>query len=196
LPATGIESAILLLRGQRVLLDADLAALYGVDARALKRAVRRNRARFPVDFMLELSPEEHRSLRCQFGALKRGQHAKYPPYAFTEQGVAMLSSVLRSERAILVNIAVMRAFVKLRETLAAHKELAQKLAELEQKIASHDQSIQTLFGAIRQLMSPPSPPRKQIGFSVREGHARLSASRMSAAARRCRVCCPRRASEG
>jgi phage regulator Rha-like protein len=180
LTATRIESAILLIRGQRVLLDADLAALYGVDVGALKRAVRRNGARFPADFMLEMTTEEHRSLRRQFGALKRGQHAKYPPYAFTEQGVAMLSSVLRSERAILVNVAIMRAFVKLRETLATQKELAQKLAELERRITSHDQSIRTLFGAIRQLMHPPDEPRKQIGFGVKESRALYTTRRKTA----------------
>jgi len=170
-PVNRIESAIFLLRGQRVLLDADLAALYGVETKALKRAVKRNIARFPSDFMFALSPEEARILRRQSGALRHGEHAKYAPYAFTEQGVAMLSSVLHSERAIVVNIAIMRAFVLLRETLAAHKDLSQKLAELEQRITSHDDRIQTLFDAIRQLMRPPAEPRKQIGFGVREGRA-------------------------
>ncbi|PYJ84671.1 MAG: DNA-binding protein [Verrucomicrobia bacterium] len=166
--ADQIEQAILLLRGQKVLLDRDLAALYGVETKNLNKAVRRNIDRFPDDFMFQLTAEEADSLRFQFGTLKRGQHFKYLPNAFTEQGVAMLSSVLKSQRAVQVNIAIMRAFVRLRETLSLHKELAYKLAELEGKIANHDESIRTLFEAIRQLMTPPETPRKEIGFHIKE----------------------------
>jgi hypothetical protein len=168
IPVEQVERAILLLRGQKIILDTDLARFYGVETKVLKRAVRRNLDRFPEDFMFELAPEEHESLRCQFGTLKRGQHSKYLPYVFTQEGVAMLSSVLRSPRAVQVNVAIMRAFVRLRETLSPHKELAHKLAELEHKIEGQDENIRTLFEAIRQLMAPPEPPRKEIGFHVKE----------------------------
>jgi hypothetical protein len=118
--------------------------------------------------MFQLTAEECDSLRFQFGTLKRGQHAKYLPYAFTEQGVAMLSSVLRRPRAAMVNVAIMRAFVRLREALAVHKELAHKLAELERKIEKHDEGIAALFEAIRQLMTPPEAPHREIGFHMKE----------------------------
>jgi len=166
-----IEKAIFVIRGQRVILDADLAGLYGVETRTLKQAVRRNRKRFPDDFMFELTREENRSLRSQNVTLKRGQYSKYLPFAFTEQGVAMLSSVLNSERAIEVNIAIMRVFVRLREMMAAHKELALKLKELEGRIRDHDEQIVAIFDAIRQLMTPPASPRKKIGFEVGEPKA-------------------------
>ena len=172
-----IEQAILLIRGQRVMLDRDLAALYGVETKNLNKAVRRNVERFPADFMFQLTADEADSLRFQFGTLKRGQHFKYLPYVFTQEGVAMLSSVLRAPRAAQVNVAVMRAFVRLRETLALHKELAHKLAELERKIEGHDENIRTLFAAIRQLMTPSEPPRRQIGFGVRERRARYIVKR-------------------
>ena len=129
-----IENSIYLIRSQKVLLDRDLAELYGVETRVLKQAVRRNRKRFPGDFMFELTKEENQSLRSQNVILKRGQHSKYLPFAFTEQGVAMLSSVLSSERAIRVNIEIMRAFVRLRDMLSTHKELARKLADLERQL--------------------------------------------------------------
>ena len=166
-----IEQVILLLRGQKVILDRDLAALYGVPTKSLNRAVKRNLDRFPADFMIQLTAEEAAALRCQIGTLKRGQHFKYLPCAFTEQGVAMLSSVLRSPQAVQVNIAIMRAFVRLRETLALHRDLAHKLAELERRIEGHDENIHNLFDAIRQLMTPPPSPRRQIGFQVRERRA-------------------------
>jgi hypothetical protein len=159
-----IEHAILLIRGQRVLLDRDLAALYGVETKNLIKAVKRNLDRFPADFMFQLTAEEAEALRFQFGTLKRGQHFKYLPFVFTQEGVAMLSSVLRSPRAVQVNIAIMRVFVRLRETLALHKDLAHKLSQLERKIEGHDASIRTLFDAIRQLMTPPGKPRREIGF--------------------------------
>jgi hypothetical protein len=164
-----IQSAILLIRGQRVLLDRDLAVLYGVTTSNLNKAVRRNLSRFPSDFMFQLTADEAEASRFQIGILKRGMNIKYLPYVFTQESVAMLSGVLRSPRAEQANIAIMRAFVQLRETLALHKELAQKLAELERKIENHDESIRTLFEAIHQLMvPPPEPPRREIGFHVKE----------------------------
>ena len=138
-PVAHIESRILLIRGQKVMIDRDLSELYGVETKQLKRAVRRNLDRFPSDFMFEMTREEYNSLRSQFGTLKRGTHSKYLPMAFTEQGVAMLSSVLNSERAIEVNIAIIRVFVKLRETTAAHRELKRKLEQIEDHLRGHDE---------------------------------------------------------
>ena len=166
-----IVNKIVFLRGEKVLLDHDLAELYGVETKVLKQAVRRNIKRFPDDFMFELTKEENQSLRSQNVTLKRGRHSKYSPFAFTEQGVAMLSSVLNSERAIEVNISIMRAFVQLRKMIASHDKLARKLAELEQHLESHDEQIQAIFEAIRQLMIPPTKPRKKIGFVVKEKQA-------------------------
>ena len=169
LPVEQIDSIILFVRGQKVILDRDLAQLYGVTTGNLNKAVKRNIDRFPNDFMFQLTPEEYKSLRFQFGILKKGQHSKYLPYAFTEQGVAMLSSVLNSKRAIEVNIAIMRAFVRLREMLATHKELAHKLSDLEQRLEKHDDHIQTIFEAIRQMMAPSDKKgKKKIGFTVKE----------------------------
>ena len=171
IPIASVEQAIFLIRGQKVMLDRDLAAFYGVDTKVLKRAVRRNFDRFPADFMLQLTPEEANNierLRCQFGTLKRGQHSKHVSFAFTQEGVAMLASVLRSPQAARINIAIMRAFVRLRETLSLHKDLAHKLTELERKIEHHDESIRTLFEAIRQLMIPPQVRKKEIGFHVKD----------------------------
>jgi hypothetical protein len=159
IPGERIEKAILLIRGQKVILDRDLAELYGVTTGNLNKAVKRNLDRFPPDFMFQLKQEEYESLRFQFGILKKGQHSKYLPYAFTEQGVAMLSSVLRSKRAVHVNIEIMRAFMRLRQFLSAHKELEQKLEEMEMK---YDEQFQVVFEAIRQLMTTPEPPRKKI----------------------------------
>ena len=171
--ATRIVQAIRWLRGEKVLLDSDLAALYGVATAALKRAVKRNKERFPLDFMFQLTVEELRALRCQFGISKPGRGGlRYRPYAFTEQGVAMLSSVLNSERAVKVNIAIMRAFVKLRKTLETNRELARKFAELESRVGKHDEEIAAIIEAIRQLMMPPEKPRREIGFHVREKTAR------------------------
>jgi hypothetical protein len=138
IPSEVIERRILVIRGHKVMLDTHLAELYGVDTKTLKRAVRRNRDRFPPDFMFELTAEEHRALRYQFGTLKRGEHIKYRPFVFSEQGVAMLSSVLRSKRAMVVNIEIMRVFVRLREVLANNRELAHKLADLERRFGKHD----------------------------------------------------------
>ena len=161
MPVEIIERKIYLLRGHKVLLDSDLAELYGVEVKQLKRQVRRNIKRFPEDFMFQLQKEEYEFLRSHFGTLKRGEHAKYFPYAFTEQGVAMLSSVLNSDRAIEVNIQIMRAFVKLREMLSTHKDLARKLADMEKK---YDSQFKVVFDAIRQLMTPPETKKKPIGF--------------------------------
>ena len=150
------------------MLSTYLAKLYCVEVRTLIQAVKRNRERFPEDFMFQLTKEELESSRSQIVILndiKRGENIKYLPYAFTEQGVAMLSSVLRSKRAAQVNIAIMRAFVRLREVLSTHKELAHKLAELEHKTEKHDTEIQAIFEAIRQLMAPPpEKSKRRIGF--------------------------------
>ena len=177
-PVKQVEKLIRLARGEKVLLDSDLAVLYGVETKVLNRAVKRNRSRFPHDFMFQLTDDEAANLKCQIGAssVEHGGR-RYLPYAFTEQGVAMLSSVLRSERAVQVNVAIMRAFVSLRRMLSANEALASKLAELERRLEGHDQAIRSLFDAIRQLMTPPDPPPKQIGFSVRERRAKDSAAK-------------------
>ena len=153
-----------MIRGHKVMLDKDLSLLYGVSTKRLNEQVRRNLKRFPEDFMFKLTWEEAKSLRSQFATLKRGQHRKYRIYAFTEQGVSMLSSVLNSEKAINVNIAIMRAFVKLRQILSTHKELAHKLGELERKIEKHSEAIRGIFEVIRQLMGEAERPKRKIGF--------------------------------
>ncbi|MCI0484386.1 MAG: ORF6N domain-containing protein [candidate division NC10 bacterium] len=165
-PAERIERAILLIRGQKVMLDADLAGLYGVSVGRLNEAVKRNRGRFPDDFMFQLTKEDFLNLKSQFAiSSSRWGGRRHPPYAFSEQGVAMLSSVLRSQRAIHVNIEIMRAFVRLRRILVSHKELARKLEELEKK---YDAQFKVVFDAIRELMAPGEPsPRRRIGFSPR-----------------------------
>lgn len=155
-----LEQAIIRIRGLNVILDADLATLYGVETKALIRAVKRNRARFPSDFLLELSQDEAADLRYQFGTSSWGGR-RHLPFAFTEQGVAMLSSVLRSPRAIAVNIEIMRAFVQLRRMLDSNADLARKLAELER---TYDGQFKVVFEAIRQLMTPPATSQRQIGF--------------------------------
>ena len=162
-----IESRIFVLRGQRLMLDASLAQLYGVTAKALNQAVRRNAERFPEDFMFQLEWAEAESLRSQFVTLEgggsgRGRHSKSRPYAFTEQGVAMLSSVLKSKRAAQVNVEIMRAFVRLRGLAAHSHELARRLDALESK---YDRQFKVVFDAIRELMTPPAPqPKRRIGF--------------------------------
>jgi hypothetical protein len=162
--ATQIVQSIVWLRKHKVLLDADLATLYGVPTKVLVQAVKRNGERFPGDFMFQLSEEEHENLRSQFVTSSWGGR-RYAPYAFTEQGVAMLSSVLNSPQAIAVNIEIMRAFVQLREILASNKELAKKFEALERKLKPHDQAITGILHAIRELMTPPDPPKKRrIGF--------------------------------
>ena len=165
-PSERIEKRILLLRGQKVMLSADLAALYEVEPRALIQAVKRNSERFPADFMFQLTAREALSLRAsrsrsQIVILKRGQNIKYLPYAFTEQGVAMLSTVLKSKRAVQVNIEIMRAFVRLREIIASNKNLAKRLDALEKK---YDSQFKVVFDAIRELMTPVPPTPRRIGF--------------------------------
>ncbi len=166
LPTERIERSILLIRGHKVLLDVDLAALYRVPTKRLNEQVRRNRARFPEDFMFQLTAEEATSLRSQFATSNKGRGGRrYAPYAFTEQGVAMLSTVLNSERAILVNIEIMRAFVRLRQMLASNAELSRKMDALEKK---YDAQFKVVFDAIRQLMAPPETKKRKIGFLVEE----------------------------
>lgn len=164
-PAEQIDGRILVLRDQKVMLDSDLANLYRVKSKALNQAVKRNRTRFPLDFMFQLNAEEYAALRSQTATLKlgRGQHTKYLPYAFTEQGVAMLSSVLRSKRAILVNIEIMRAFVRLRAMAFSYMELARRVDALEKK---YDAQLKGVFDAIRKLMEPVEQPKPQVGFRV------------------------------
>lgn len=159
--AARVERMVLRLRGQNVLLDSDLAELYGVATGALIRAVKRNVERFPVDFMFQLSKPEFADLRSQAGISSSWGGRRYPPYAFTEQGVAMLSSVLRSQRAVLVNVEIMRAFVRLRQMLESNADLARKLDALEKRF---DAQFKVVFQAIRELMAPPEPPHKRIGF--------------------------------
>ena len=167
IPTERIEKAILLIRGQKVLLDSDLAELYEVETKVLNQAVKRNIDRFPADFMFRLTREEVDVLNRSQTVTGSQKHRdpRYPPYAFTEQGVAMLSSVLRSERAVAVNIEIMRTFVKLRQLLASHSELARRLDDLE---AKYDKHFQVVFEAIRQLMAPPAElAQKPMGFHVR-----------------------------
>ncbi len=184
IPAQRIERKILLLRGEKVLLDSDLAELYGVETKVLNQAVKRNLERFPTDFMFQVATEEAAlilrsqivtlndetttkplkkkgSLRSQIVTLKRGEHRKFRPYAFTEQGVAMLSSVLRSDRAIQVNLAIMRTFVQLRQMLATHSDLARKLAAMERK---YDSRFKIVFDALREMMAEKKKPKREIGF--------------------------------
>ena len=171
-----IATRIIELRGKKVMLDRDLAKLYGVKVKRLNEQAKRNRERFPDDFMFQVGKEEIGSLRSQnvtlnsrsqIATLKQGQNIKYLPYVFTEQGVAMLSSVLNSERAIQVNILIMRAFTKLREILLTHKELATKIDALERKYAEHDDTIKAIFEAIKQLLEPPPvKPKPPMGFRV------------------------------
>jgi len=160
-PLEGIENNIYLIRGQKVMLDYHLAELYGVETKYLKRQVKRNIKRFPNDFIFRLTKEEY--LRCQNVTSSYGGR-RYLPFAFTEQGISMLSSVLNNECAIQVNITIMRTFVRLRRVLFAHKELAQKFAKLEGKVDKHDSEIQAVFEAIRKLISYPEKPKKKIGF--------------------------------
>jgi len=164
-PVERVELAILLIRGEKVILDADLAALYEVATKVLLQAVKRQIERFPPDFMFQLTRVEFDHLRSQSVTSSQWGGRRYPPYAFTEQGVAMLSSVLNSPRAIQVNIEIMRAFIRLRRMLASHADLARKLENLEKK---YDVQFKVVFDAIRKLMASPEPKRRQIGFRVNE----------------------------
>ena len=169
-PIEKITSKIYIIRDTRIMLDRDLAELYGVETKVLKQAVRRNIARFPEDFMFELTKEEFRNWRSQFVTSNQDKMGlRYRPMAFTEQGVAMLSSILKSKRAIEVNIAIMRTFVQLRKIMATRRELARKLEELEGRLGKHDEQFKVVFDAIRALMEEPEKPRrKKIGFEVKE----------------------------
>ena len=162
IPAERIARHIHLIRGEKVMLDSGLATLYGVETRALNQAVTRNQERFPEDFMFRLSWDEYKALRSQTVILEssgRGEHRKYPPRAFTEQGVAMLSAVLRSPRAVQVSIAIMRTFARLRQILASNEDLARKIAQ-------HDREIAALFKHVKALLEPADPPKKSIGFGT------------------------------
>lgn len=160
-----IERKIYFVRGMKIMLDKDLAGLYGVTARRLREQVKRNRKRFPADFMFQLNEREIDFMVSQNATPSRQHLGGFKPYVFSEQGVAMLSSVLKSERAIYMNIAIMRAFVKLREILLSHKELNQKMKELQRKVGRHDKEIQAIFEAIRRLMAAPREKKKSfIGF--------------------------------
>ena len=163
IPQEVIENKIFLINGKKVMLDRDLAQMYGVETRQLTRQVRRNKDRFPKDFMLQLSTEEFKNLKCHFGTSSWGGTRKLP-LAFTEHGILMLSSVLNSKRAIQVNIAIMRVFVRLKEMIATHKDLESKLEELERKIESHEIDIQKIFSIIRKLITEEKKPKKTIGF--------------------------------
>ncbi len=168
IPIERLVQSIRWIHGQKVLLDSDLAALYGVTTGNLNKAVSRNRDRFPSDFMFQLTAEEAEGLIFQIGRSKGRGGRRHRPYAFTEQGIAMLSSVLNSDRAIRVNIAIMRAFVKLRQMLDVNRELARKFPDLEWRVDKHDEDIAAILEAIRQLMAPPEKRRPEIGFHVRE----------------------------
>lgn len=167
-----IAQSIFLIRGQKVMLSQDLAALYGVAVKALNQAVKRHGSRFPRDFVFQLNPKEFENLKSQFVTSRWGGLRRALPYAFTEEGVAMLSSVLKSERAVKVNIAIMRAFVRLRDAIETNREIARKFSELEEHVGKHDAEIAAIIDAIRQLMAPPEKLRREIGFHVREKAAR------------------------
>jgi hypothetical protein len=165
LPET-VARRILIIREQRVMLDVDLADLYGVETRALNQAVKRNQDRFPADFMFQLTAAERQEVITNCDHLARLKYSPSLPYAFTEHGALMLGNVLKSSRAVEVSLLVVRTFVELREMLAGHKELAAKLEQLERKVGSHDQTLAGLIDAIRGLMKPPEPNRRGIGFTA------------------------------
>ncbi|MBN1869727.1 MAG: ORF6N domain-containing protein [Candidatus Omnitrophica bacterium] len=165
IPQECIESKILFIRGKKVMLDRELAKLYGVSTGHLKRAVNRNIERFPHDFMFKLNKDEVEILRCQIGISKKGRGgSRYLSYAFTQEGVAMLSSVLNSERSVFVNIQIMRTFVKLRELMLSHKDLSEKIESLERKFNEHDKNFVIVFEAIKKLLEPTVQRKKPIGF--------------------------------
>lgn len=172
-PYEGIENHIFLIRSQRVMLDADLATLYGVETRVLNQAVRRNIERFPADFLFQLTADESALLRSQTVTLKtgRGQHRKYRPYAFTEHGAIMAASILNSPRAIEASVWVVRAFVKMREALATNRLVLRKLGELEAKVGAHDAELKAVIAALKSLMIPPGKKKRAIGFGAGEGAA-------------------------
>ncbi len=161
-----ITTKIYLLRGRKIMLDRDLAELYGVETKVLKQAVRRNTERFPEDFMFEMNKEEFENWRSQIVTSNEGDKKglRYAPFCFTEQGVTMLSCILNSKRAITINIQIIRIFAKLREMIITHKDILLKLQRLEKNVASHDENIQMIFGALRKLLNPPQVTRRRIGF--------------------------------
>jgi hypothetical protein len=167
-PIGKIEQAILLIRRQKVMLDADLASIYGVTTKALNQAIKRNIRRFPKDFLFRLTTSEKKEVVTNCDHLSHLKYSPTLPYAFTEHGAIMAASVLNSSRAVEMSILVVRAFVKLRHILSTHRQLATKLSELERKVAGHDESIQTIFEAIRQLMAEPVPKKRRIGFGVKD----------------------------
>ncbi|MCX6375053.1 MAG: ORF6N domain-containing protein [Armatimonadetes bacterium] len=167
-PLDTIVQQILVLRGQRVILDADLARMYGVSTRQLNQQIKRNPHRFPDDFMFQLTENEKRELITNCDRFNRLKHSTSCPMAFTEHGALMAASVLNSPRAVEVSVYVVRAFVKMREMLATHAELSHKLAELESRVGSHDEDIAAIMEAIRQLLSPPDPAQRRIGFRAKE----------------------------
>jgi hypothetical protein len=159
-----VAKRILFIRGLKVMLDSDLAEIYGVKTKELNQAVQRNKDRFPTDFMIRLTSEELRNLRFQIGPSSLHGGRRYLPYAFTQEGTAMLSGILRSAVAVRANIAIMRAFVKVREILETHKDLARRLEALERKFNSHDYQLKAVFDAIKQMMNEPAKPKRRIGF--------------------------------
>lgn len=160
-----LAKLVFLIRGEKIMLDTDLAMLYGVETGALNRAVKRNAERFPSDFMFQLGADEWENLRCQIGISSSHGGRRGAPYGFTEQGVAMLSSVLNSEQAILVNIQIIRVFTRMREMLLSHQEILQKLEQLEGRVTGHDEEIQAIFDHLTELVAPATQPRKPIGFN-------------------------------
>jgi hypothetical protein len=169
-PVEMIERRIYMIRGQKVMIDSDLADLYRVETKLLNRAVQRNLGRFPEDFMFQLTAEEGECLRCQFGTSKNGRGGRrYLPYAFTEHGVVMLSSALNSERAVQMNVLIVRAFVKLREMLASHKDLAHKMEHLERQQKEHRLQLAAVYSMVKRLMEPPRRRKRPMGFRMAAG---------------------------
>ena len=171
IPARDVARLIRFIRDQRVILDSDLAAIYGVGTKMLNRAVKRNAYRFPAEFVFRLKPGEATALRCQFGTLKarRGQHRKYPPYAFTEHGALMASTVLNSPRAVAMSVYIIRAFVKMREDITANAAILKRLAEIDRTLLIHDAGLRDIYQKLRPLLEPPlAPPKPEIGFHVKE----------------------------
>ena len=184
-PLESIQRTILVVRGRKVVVDVDLAAIYGIPVKALNQAVKRNTERFPADFMFQLTAQEVKALRSQPVTLDgggRGRHRKYLPYVFTEHGAVMAASVLNSARAVQMSLYVVRAFLRLREWVAGQADLVAKLAELERRVAGHDQELKVIIQAVRQLMTPPDGPRRRIGFWGRGAEMRRNAMPLFAAA--------------
>lgn len=171
-----IERQIITLRGVRVIIDDNLAAIYGVSTKRLNEQVKRNRDRFPEDFCFQLTRRELKSIRSQ-NATASKRNARYRPYAFTEHGAIMAANILKSKRAVHMSVFVVRAFVRFRETMVAHRDLADRLRELEQKVGQHDEQMRAIIEAIRQLMTIPEKPKRQIGFRVEEPRAKYTVKR-------------------